>query len=151
MNYEALMDLALAEAAQSGHDVPVGALVVAASGEVIGRAHNNREVTHDPTGHAEIIAIREATAAIQDWRLEGCTLIVTLEPCVMCAGAIVAARIPRVVFGAWDEKVGASGSLYDLLRDGRLGNPIEVIAGVKEAEASEQLKNFFVGRRALDK
>ncbi len=151
MNYEALMDTALAEAAQSGHDVPVGALVVAASGEIIGRAHNNREVSHDPTGHAEIIAIREATAAIEDWRLEGCTLVVTLEPCVMCAGAIVAARIPRVVFGAWDERVGASGSRYDLLRDARLGNPVEVIAGVKEKEASAQLKSFFAERRVLDK
>ena len=147
MNYEALMELALAEAAQSGNDVPVGALVVAASGEVIGRAHNNREVTHDPTGHAEIIAIREATSFLTDWRLDGCTLVVTLEPCVMCAGAIVAARIPRVVFGAWDERVGASGSLYDLLRDGRLGNPVEVIAGVKEKEAAEQLKSFFAERR----
>ncbi|MEO0061210.1 MAG: hypothetical protein RL343_828 [Actinomycetota bacterium] len=147
MNYEALMELALAEAAQSGNDVPVGALVITASGEIIGRAHNNREVTHDPTGHAEIIAIREATNFLTDWRLDGCTLVVTLEPCVMCAGAIVAARIPRVVFGAWDERVGASGSLYDLLRDGRLGNPVEVIAGVKESEASAQLKAFFAARR----
>ncbi len=151
MNYEALMDLALAEAQQSGDDVPVGALVVAASGEIIGRAHNNREVTHDPTGHAEIIAIREATNFLTDWRLDGCTLVVTLEPCVMCAGAIVAARIPRVVFGAWDERVGASGSLYDLLRDGRLGNPVEVIAGVKEVEASAQLKKFFAERRVQGK
>lgn len=141
------MDTALAEAAQSGHDVPVGAIVVTASGEVIGRAHNNREVTHDPTGHAEIIAIREATNFLTDWRLDGCTLVVTLEPCVMCAGAIVAARIPRVVFGAWDERVGASGSLYDILRDGRLGNPVEVIAGIKEAEASAQLREFFSARR----
>ena len=147
MNYEALMELALAEAAQSGNDVPVGALIVTASGEVIGRAHNNREITHDPTGHAEIIAIREATSFLTDWRLDGCTLVVTLEPCVMCAGAIVAARIPRVVFGAWDERVGASGSLYDLLRDGRLGNPVEVIGGVKEKEAAEQLKSFFAARR----
>jgi len=147
MNYEALMDTALAEAAQSGHDVPVGALVVTASGEIIARAHNNREVTHDPTGHAEIIAIREATAALKDWRLEGCTLVVTLEPCVMCAGAIVAARIPRVVFGAWDERVGASGSLYDLLRDARLGSPVEVIAGVKEKEAAQQLRDFFASKR----
>jgi tRNA(adenine34) deaminase len=147
MNYEALMELALAEAAQSGHDVPVGALVVTASGEIIARAHNNREITHDPTGHAEIIAIREATAALKDWRLEGCTLVVTLEPCVMCAGAIVAARIPRVVFGAWDERVGASGSLYDLLRDARLGSPVEVIAGVKEKEAAQQLRDFFSSKR----
>jgi tRNA(adenine34) deaminase len=151
MDYEALMQKALAEAEQSGEDVPVGAIVVTASGEVIGRAHNNREVTKDPAGHAEIIAIREATAAIDDWRLDGCTLVVTLEPCVMCAGAIVAARIPRVVFGAWDERVGASGSLYDLLRDARLGNPVEVIAGVKEVEASAQLKSFFAARRVQDK
>ncbi len=151
MDYEALMQKALAEAEQSGEDVPVGAIVVTASGEVIGRAHNNREETKDPTGHAEIIAIREATAAMDDWRLDGCTLVVTLEPCVMCAGAIVAARIPRVVFGAWDERVGASGSLYDLLRDARLGNPVEVIAGVKEVEASAQLKSFFAARRVQDK
>ena len=147
MDYEALMQKALAEAEQSGEDVPVGAIVVTASGEVIGRAHNNREETKDPTGHAEIIAIREATAAIDDWRLDGCTLVVTLEPCVMCAGAIVAARIPRVVFGAWDERVGASGSLYDLLRDARLGNPVEVIAGVKEKEAAQQLRDFFSSKR----
>jgi tRNA(adenine34) deaminase len=147
MDYNAIMELALAEAQQSGLDVPVGAIVVNAAGEVIGRARNNREVTHDPTGHAEIIAIRQATAAIEDWRLEGCTLGVTLEPCVMCAGAIVAARIPRVVFGAWDEKVGASGSLYDLLRDGRLGKTVEVIAGVKEKEAAQQLRDFFSSKR----
>lgn len=147
MDYTALMETALAEAAQSGVDVPVGAIVVTASGEIIGRAHNNREITHDPTGHAEILAIREATNFLTDWRLDGCTLVVTLEPCVMCAGAIVAARIPRVVFGAWDERVGASGSLYDLLRDARLGNPVEVIGGVQEEECAEQLRAFFSARR----
>lgn len=147
MNYEALMDTALAEAAQSGNDVPVGAVIIDAAGQIIARAHNNREVTHDPTGHAEIIAIREATTALKDWRLEGCTLVVTLEPCVMCAGAIVAARIPRVVFGAWDERVGASGSLYDLLRDARLGAPVEVISGIKEKEAALQLRDFFSSKR----
>ena len=148
MDYNALMEQALAEASQSGSDVPVGALVVDASGEIIGRAHNNREVSHDPTGHAEILAIREAAEAIEDWRLEGCTLVVTLEPCVMCAGAIVAARIPRVVFGAWDERVGASGSLYDLLRDARLGAPVEVIGGVQEEAAAKQLREFFASRRS---
>ena len=148
MDYNALMEQALAEASQSGSDVPVGALVVAASGEIIGRAHNNREVSHDPTGHAEILAIRDAAEAIEDWRLEGCTLVVTLEPCVMCAGAIVAARIPRVVFGAWDERVGASGSLYDLLRDARLGAPVEVIGGVQEEAAAKQLREFFASRRS---
>ncbi|MEN9607287.1 MAG: hypothetical protein RL605_1115 [Actinomycetota bacterium] len=138
---------AIALAARSGQDVPVGALILDAFGKVIASAHNDREVTHDPTGHAEIAAIRLATAALQDWRLESCTLVVTLEPCVMCAGAIVAARIPRVVFGAWDERVGASGSLYDLLRDGRLGRPVEVIPGVLEAECSQQLKDFFASKR----
>jgi tRNA(adenine34) deaminase len=141
------MQQALAEAALSGTDVPVGALIIDADGKVLAKAHNNREVTHDPTGHAEIIAIREATAAIQDWRLTGCTLVVTLEPCVMCAGAIISARIPRVVFGAWDERVGASGSLYDVLRDGRLGNPVEVIAGVLEDQAALQLREFFQAKR----
>jgi tRNA(adenine34) deaminase len=147
LDYQELMQQAINEAARSGQDVPVGALVVTGSGEIIGRAHNNREVTHDPTGHAEIVAIREATSFLTDWRLDGCTLVVTLEPCVMCAGAIVAARIPRVVFGAWDERVGASGSLYDLLRDNRLGNPVEVIGGIKEEECAKQLRDFFEARR----
>ena len=147
LDYQELMQHAINEAARSGQDVPVGALVVTGSGEIIGRAHNNREVTHDPTGHAEIVAIREATSFLTDWRLDGCTLVVTLEPCVMCAGAIVAARIPRVVFGAWDERVGASGSLYDLLRDNRLGNPVEVISGIKEEECAKQLRDFFESRR----
>ena len=141
------MQRAIALAAQSGSDVPVGALIMDASGVVIAEAHNNREATHDPTGHAEIVAIREATAKLGDWRLDGCTLVVTLEPCVMCAGAIVAARIPRVVFGAWDERVGASGSLYDLLRDSRLGAPVEVIAGVREQECAAQLREFFAAKR----
>jgi tRNA(adenine34) deaminase len=147
LQLEALMGDAIALAAQSGADVPVGAILLDASGAVIATAHNNREVTHDPTGHAEIIAIREATSKLGDWRLEGFTLVVTLEPCVMCAGAIVAARIPRVVFGAWDERVGASGSLYDLLRDARLGQPVEVIPGVREQECSAQLKEFFAAKR----
>ena len=147
MNYESLMQIALAEAAKSGTDVPVGASILDEQHEIIAMAHNNREITHDPTGHAEIIAIREATAKIEDWRLENCTLVVTLEPCVMCAGAIVAARIPRVVFGAWDERVGASGSLYDLLRDGRLGSPVEVIPGVLETECATQIREFFKAKR----
>ncbi|WP_253786175.1 nucleoside deaminase [Rhodoluna limnophila] len=147
MDYPALMEIALAEAAKSGNDVPVGAIIIDADGNKIANAHNNREVTNDPTGHAELIAIREAAALLKDWRLTGCTLIVTLEPCVMCAGAIVAARIPKVVFGAWDDRVGASGSLYDLLRDSRLGNPVEVIGGVLEDQAAAQLKQFFADRR----
>jgi tRNA(adenine34) deaminase len=148
MDFAELMKRALAEAAASGDDVPVGAIVVSASGEIIGRGHNIREAEHDPTGHAEIVAIREACKTSDDWRLEGCTLIVTLEPCVMCAGAIVAARVPRVVFGAWDERVGASGSLYDLLRDARLGQPVEVIGGVLEDECGAIIRDFFADRRS---
>lgn len=147
MNYEELMRQAIAEAADSGDDVPVGALILSADGEVIARGHNEREADHDPTAHAEIVAIRRAAADRQDWRLEDCTLVVTLEPCVMCAGAIVAARIRRVVFGAWDARVGASGSLYDVIRDARLGAPAEVIGGVLEAECSAQLRTFFEARR----
>jgi tRNA(adenine34) deaminase len=138
---------AIAEAADSGDDVPVGALILSADGEVIARGHNEREADSDPTAHAEIVAIRRAAADRQDWRLEDCTLVVTLEPCVMCAGAIVAARIRRVVFGAWDARVGASGSLYDVIRDARLGAPAEVIGGVLEAECSAQLRTFFEARR----
>lgn len=147
MNYEELMREAIAEAADSGDDVPVGALILSADGEVIARGHNEREADSDPTAHAEIVAIRRAAADRQDWRLEDCTLVVTLEPCVMCAGAIVAARIGRVVFGAWDARVGASGSLYDVIRDARLGAPAEVIGGVLEAECSAQLRTFFEARR----
>ena len=141
------MRQAIAEAADSGDDVPVGALILSADGEVIARGHNEREADSDPTAHAEIVAIRRAAADRQDWRLEDCTLVVTLEPCVMCAGAIVAARIGRVVFGAWDARVGASGSLYDVIRDARLGAPAEVIGGVLESECSAQLRTFFEARR----
>lgn len=141
------MELALTEAKLSGQDVPVGALVIGPDGKVLAHGHNTREVASDPTGHAEITAIRKAAEALGDWRLEHCTLVVTLEPCVMCAGAIVAARIPRIIFGAWDEKVGAAGSLYDLVRDARLGNPVEVIGGILEEECSAQLRTFFSERR----
>ena len=147
--HSAQMLLALDEArvALAGGDVPVGAVVTDATGRVIGRGRNERELTHDPTAHAEIVAIREAAAALGDWHLEGCTLTVTLEPCVMCAGAILAARLPVVVFGAWDEKAGASGSLYDVLRDRRLNHRVEVFAGVEEAECSRILLDFFEGKR----
>ena len=148
--WQPAMQLALAEAetaVQNSQDVPVGAVILNAAGEVIATGRNERELHKDPTAHAELIAISEAAGKLQDWRLEGCTLVVTLEPCVMCAGAIVAARIPRVVFGAWDERVGASGSLYDLLRDARLGAPVEVIHGVLEDECSAQLRQFFEARR----
>ena len=141
------MRAALAEAAKCGEDVPVGAVLVDSEGKVVAVGRNDRELNGDPTGHAEIVAIREAAKARGSWRLDDLTLVVTLEPCVMCAGAIVAARIPRVVFGAWDSRVGASGSLYDLLRDGRLGTPVEVISGVLEAECAEVLTQFFESRR----
>jgi len=133
------MRLALAEAEQAPatRDVPVGAVVVR-DGVVIAARRNERELSGDPTAHAEVLALRDAAVAIGDWRLTGCTLVVTLEPCVMCAGAIVSARVPTVVFGAWDEKAGAAGSLYDVLRDRRLNHRVEVFPGV-EAEASARL------------
>jgi tRNA(adenine34) deaminase len=148
MDLEFLMAKALEAASQSGDEVPVGALLVSANGEVLATAHNLREAKSDPTSHAEIEVIRQAAADLRDWRLENTTLFVTLEPCVMCAGAIVAARIPRVVFGAWDERVGAAGSIYDVLRDSRLGKPVEVIPGVLEAECSGLLKSFFEAKRS---
>ena len=128
-------------------DVPVGAVIVDDKGEIIARGRNERELSGDPTAHAEILAIREAAEKLGDWRLNGLTLVVTLEPCVMCAGAIQAARISRVVFGTWDEKVGATGSLYDLVRDKRLGTEIEVIPEVLLTETSAQLKEFFAKKR----
>lgn len=141
------MHAALAEAAKCHDDVPVGAVLLDVEGNVVATGRNDKELNADPTGHAEIVAIRNAAEAKGTWRLDDLTLVVTLEPCVMCAGAIVAARIPRVVFGAWDERVGASGSLYDLLRDGRLGTPVEVIPGVLEKECGEVLTQFFESRR----
>jgi tRNA(adenine34) deaminase len=141
------MELALGQATLSGVDVPVGAVLLDPAGQIVASAHNERELTGDPTAHAELLAIQRVGKAKGDWRLEDLTLVVTLEPCVMCAGAIVAARIPKVIFGAFDEKVGAAGSRYDLLRDSRLGNPIEVIAGVKEKECSKLLKDFFEAKR----
>ncbi|TFC05187.1 nucleoside deaminase [Cryobacterium adonitolivorans] len=139
------MRLALREAngALASGDVPVGAVVIDADGRVIGRGRNERELHQDPTLHAEIVAIRAAAASTRDWHLTGCTLVVTLEPCVMCAGAVVAARIPLVVFGAWDEKAGAAGSLYDVLRDRRLNHRVEVVSGVDEAECGRLLTEFF--------
>lgn len=138
------MRLALAEAEQAPatRDVPVGAIVVR-DGAVIAARRNERELTGDPTAHAEILALRDAAEAIGDWRLTDCTLVVTLEPCVMCAGAIVSARVGTLVFGAWDEKAGAAGSIYDVVRDRRLNHRVEVYPGV-EAEASARLLlDFF--------
>lgn len=147
--YDALMRQALdlALTAADSDDVPVGAIVVDADGVVIGRGRNTRERDADPTGHAEIVAIREAAAARGEWRLEGCTLVVTLEPCTMCAGAIVASRIERLVFGAFDEKAGAVGSLWDVVRDRRLNHRPEVVSGVLADESSTLLKQFFARHR----
>ena len=143
--YDEWMRAALADArlALATGDVPVAALVLAADGTVLGRGRNERELHQDPTAHAEVVAIRQAAAVTGDWHLTGTTLVVTLEPCVMCAGAILAARIPRVVFGAWDDKAGAVGSVYDLLRDRRLNHRAEVIAGV-EADASAIHSSYIV-------
>ena len=139
------MRLAIAEAelALASGEVPVGAVLLDADGAVLATGRNEREKTHDPTAHAEVVAIRKAAEALGEWRLTGTTLVVTLEPCVLCAGAILAARIPRVVFGAWDEKAGAAGSVYDLLRDRRVAHRAEVVAGVLEAECGRLLTGFF--------
>ncbi|RFA23625.1 tRNA-specific adenosine deaminase [Subtercola boreus] len=139
--------LAEARATRDSGDVPVGAIVLDASGVVIGRGHNERELHHDPTAHAEVVALRQAAARTGDWQLPGSTLVVTLEPCVMCAGAILAARVQRVVFGAWDDKAGAAGSIYDLLRDRRLNHRVEVFTGVRSEECAELLRQFFPRRR----
>ena len=149
MTYEHEMEqaLLLAESALADGDVPVGALVVDADGKVIGRGRNTRERDGDPTGHAEIVAIREAAAVRGEWRLEGCTLVVTLEPCTMCAGAIVASRLDRLVFGAFDDKAGAVGSLWDVVRDRRLNHRPEVISGVLAEQSTAMLQHFFAGHR----
>nr|WP_245990918.1 tRNA adenosine(34) deaminase TadA [Bogoriella caseilytica] len=139
------LDLARQAAAQG--DVPVGAVVLDADGEVIGRGGNRREVDGDPTAHAEILALREAATALGRWRLDDCTLVVTLEPCTMCAGAIVLARLPRIVIGAWDPKAGAAGSMRDVVRDARLNHRVEVVAGVREAQCAAVLREFFATRR----
>ncbi len=144
------MGLALHQAREAfdAGEIPVGALVLDADGVVIGAGGNARESVPDPTGHAEVLAIREAAVARGSRMLDGCTLVVTLEPCVMCAGTILAARIERVVIGAWDEKAGAVGSVYDLLRDGRLPHAVpEVVGGVRADECAALLRAFFERRR----
>ncbi|TFD70221.1 tRNA adenosine(34) deaminase TadA [Cryobacterium sp. Hb1] len=138
-----LLALTEARSALVSDDVPVGAIVVDAAGTVIGRGRNERERHQDPTLHAEVVAIRQAAEHTGDWHLTDCTLIVTLEPCVMCAGAILAARVPTVVFGAWDAKAGAVGSVYDVLRDRRLNHRVEVFTGVNDAECGKILREFF--------
>ena len=142
---KAQMELALVEARACAHsdDVPVGAVILDAAGEVIATGRNTKERDEDPLGHAEVMAIRAAAEKLGNWRLSDCTLVVTLEPCVMCAGAILAARIPTVVYGAWDEKAGAAGSVFDLLRDRRLNHQVEVISGVRAEECGQLLTEFF--------
>ena len=139
--------LFLANKARELGDVPVGAVVIDSVGRIIGRGWNCREAEHDPCGHAEIMALREAGKRLNRWNLIGCTLVVTLEPCTMCAGAIVSSRVDRVVFGAWDPKAGAAGSLRDVLRDSRLNHQVEVVPGVLAQEATVQLRAFFETRR----
>jgi tRNA(adenine34) deaminase len=169
--HESWMRLALAEAAQAeaAGDVPIGAIILGPDDQPLARGHNVREALGDPTGHAEIVAIREAATELHhqaarkatasrldtvtprtipnDWRLTGCTLVVTLEPCTMCAGAIVLSRLDRVVFGAYDPKAGAAGSLWDVLRDQRLNHRPEVFGGVLEPECRTQLDTFFAHHR----
>jgi tRNA(adenine34) deaminase len=135
--------ITIAHQASNSDDVPVGALIVNKDGVIIGKGSNEKEANNDPTAHAEIVAIRNATARLQNSRLDGCTLVVTLEPCAMCAGAIAQSRISHLVFGAWDEKAGAVGSVWDVLRDPRSIFKVEVTAGVLEKECAGLLKDFF--------
>lgn len=139
--------ISVAWQAEASGDVPVGAIVLDPTGRVIGTGHNLREATSDPTAHAEVVAIREAAASLGSWRLQGCTLVVTLEPCTMCAGAVVQARLERLVFGAYDVKAGAVGSLWDVVRDRRLNHRPEVEGGVLERETGDMVRRFFSGRR----
>ena len=147
--YAEWVRLALAEAGRSAGsgDVPVGAVVLDGDGWVIGRGHNIREADHDPSAHAEIVALREAGITRSGWRLSGCTLVVTLEPCAMCAGAAIQARLARIVFGAWDRKAGACGSVWDLPRDRLALHRPEVVGGVLEADCAATLRTFFASRR----
>ena len=143
------MDRALELGIEAGArgDVPVGAVVLDEAGRVVGEGANRREADADPTAHAEVLALRAAAAATGQWRLEGCTLVVTLEPCTMCAGALVLARVDRLVFGAWDAKAGATGSVRDVVRDSRLNHRVEVVPGIREAECAGVLEEFFRDRR----
>jgi tRNA(adenine34) deaminase len=148
-SFEPAMRLALAEAMAAGpeDDVPVGAVILDEAGTVLARARNQREAVHDPTAHAEIVVIRQAAAVLGRWRLTGLTLVVTLEPCTMCAGAVTLARLDRLVYGAEDPKAGAVGSLWDVVRDRRLNHHPEVIGGVLAEECGAVLRDFFAVRR----
>jgi tRNA(adenine34) deaminase len=149
VNYTGWMRTALdvARGASASGDVPIGAVVFDAAGAELARACNERELTRDPTAHAEVLALRRAADALGSWRLDGCTLVVTLEPCTMCAGALVLARVERLVFGAWDPKAGAVGSLWDVVRDRRLNHRPEVVGGVLESEAGALVRDFFDNHR----
>ena len=150
MNYESAMRVALERArfgAVASGDVPVGAVILNSKGEIVAMGNNQRELLRDPIAHAEMVAIRAAARSYGSWRLEECTLVVTLEPCAMCAGAIMQSRIPRVVFGAWDEKAGAAGSVWDLLRDPRSLYKVEVISDVLKNECASLLQEFFSKQR----
>jgi len=136
-----------ARAALTTDDVPIGAVLLDPSGDVVGRGRNRREADADPTAHAEVVALRQAAADRGEWRLAGCTLVVTLEPCTMCAGAVVLSRVDRLVFGAFDPKAGAVGSLWDVVRDRRLNHRPEVLSGVLADESSALLREFFEGHR----
>jgi tRNA(adenine34) deaminase len=139
--------LAVAERARAGGDVPIGAIVLDSRGVVVAEGYNRREADADPTAHAEVLALRAAAREVGQWRLEGCTLVVTLEPCTMCAGALVLARVDRVVFGAFDPKAGAVGSLWDVVRDPRLNHRPEVVAGVLAEDCGLLLREFFATHR----
>ncbi len=139
--------LAEAELAPAHGDVPIGALVLDGSGQELARAHNERELTGDPTAHAEVLALRAAAERLDSWRLEDCTLVVTLEPCTMCAGALVLARVRRLVFGAYDPKAGAVASLWDVVRDPRLNHRPEVVGGISADECGALLQEFFASHR----
>jgi tRNA(adenine34) deaminase len=150
MNYESAMRAAIERArfgATASGDVPVGAVILNSKGEIIALANNTRELLRDPLGHAELVAIRAAARALGNWRLDDCTLVVTLEPCAMCAGAILQSRIPKLVFGAWDEKAGAVGSTWDLIRDPRALHKVEVFSDVLKDECAALLKEFFSEQR----
>jgi tRNA(adenine34) deaminase len=146
-SFEPAMRDAIAEARAAGADVPIGAVVLDEDGVVIGRGRNRREATGDPTAHAEVVALRAAGQARGSWRLDGCSLVVTLEPCTMCAGAVLAARLARLVYGARDPRAGAAGSVWDVLHDPRLGQPVEVVGGVLADDCAALLRDFFDQRR----
>ena len=146
---EEAMDIAMAQARTGGAagEIPIGAVVVDGDGRVVARAHNSREMLRDPTAHAEVLALREAATALGRWRLDDCTMVVTLEPCPMCAGAVVMSRVRRLIFGAWNEEYGAAGSRWDLVRDRRLNHRSEVIGGVRADECGAMVTEFMVSQR----